>query len=976
MLLFFLISYYKIGFEKAASKPSCHFNIIERKANNISKNNPKILSEEIKQEKEILPFKVYKTSYSFYPKKISFTKDHGVSVDNYNQTYPSIAFDSRGNLYVAMDYYNGSTYEIDIYRSIDYGDNWELLFYLYNSSYNYRYPHIVIDHRDTILVFYETNDTRYGFQYLSSPDGDKWTLYYVSSYTFYPDSCDYPRAAVKDSLIFVTFMFDYYGNGSDYDVGYLYSTNYGNSWYDYHDGIAYSTRHERFPSVAISDSVVGVVYEYNNASADTDSFDIMYKYTRNFTTWNSLYGIATYHNDRYPDITSKGRYLFITCQRNYYSKPARDWDIVMRRSVDGGKNWESSSYFAVGSIYDEKFPSIFSSFDTIFLGYIYKDSLILFAETTGVASNWFSDTVSDLKTAVSQFRCVDISRNSNQRMSFWVDRRHNSYLPNIGYDIYFSTDYPITKDCDIAIYKPVDWSNYLIPSKVKGTHNVSDTLIGSPYNGTDSTYIDFALISNSPVDIPDTFYCAIYVDGILKEEFYSLPLPTGWYAYAEDWSTLVMGGRHTLSVSHDYLDSIIETDESNNDYGKQYVFLPITLSDKVPRTYKTPPLPQTTYSPPDTFNCDGFRVSTAVYWGAVGIKPPSSADYQLRVYSDHYVKSDTTKGFTDLKKESNYGTDLVDFILLDGNHLGSGNYFYPGVYKVAGDGDYIIEWNMTDYSLGTSGWNAPDTIPGGSILKVYDVYLTGGTKYYIAVKETLTNENLGFGFFSSEDGKYYKARGEWVAFRDTITQDITKDTAYTPLTTDWFGLIVWNNNPSSKGQAIFKVYISSVPLINELADFSINVSGNEVLILWNSSLIVENWIIQRLNLQDEKSVEFTLRNNERVFKDKIDRSGDYRYSLYYTKNGERHFLTERTVHIDIKTFLVSNLINNNLTIFSSGKELDIILYTISGTKIYQNKLTPDKARIYNLDMDIPSGIYFLKVMEEQKEIINTKLVKF
>uniref|UniRef100_A0A7C4UG17 T9SS type A sorting domain-containing protein n=1 Tax=candidate division WOR-3 bacterium TaxID=2052148 RepID=A0A7C4UG17_UNCW3 len=947
---------------------------VERKSINNTIKNPKRDKDiEIMQKERLIEKKFY-NSFS-NPKKITFTKDHGVSVDKYNQTYPSIAYDSKGNIYVAMDYYNGSTYEIDIYRSKDYGDNWNLVFYLYHASYNYRHPHIVIDKRDSIYVFYETNDTRYGFQYLESPDGDKWTIYYVSSYTFYPDSCDYPRGAVKDSLIFVTFMFDYYGNGSDYDVGYVYSKDYGASWYDYHDNIAYTTKHERFPVIAITDSVIGVAYELNNASADTDSFDIKYAYTRDFTSWTTIYGIATFHNDRYPDITGKGRYLFISCQVNYLSRPSRDWDIWMKKSSNGGKSWDGSSFLPAETSNDEKYPSIFNNQDTIFLSYLYKDSLILFAETTAVSNDWFSDTVTDMKSVVPDLRCVDLAKNSNQRMVIWTDRRHISYLPNIGYDVYFSTDYPITKDCDLSIYKPVDWSDYLIPSRIKGTTSPSETLMGSEYNGSDTTFVDFAVLSNSPVDVPDTFFIDLYVDGVLKDEFYSTPLPTGWYAYLTDWPILVMGGRHTLSIYHDSYNDITEMDESNNSYGRQWVFFPIILNDKVPKTCKTPPLPQTSFSPPDTFNCDGFRVQTSLYWGAVGIKPPSDADYQLRVYSDHYINLNT--GFSDLKKESNAGKGSVDFIMLDGNHLGSGNYFYPGVYKSTGDGDYIIEWNRTDYTLGTSGWNPIDTLPGGSILKVYDIYLSGGTKYYIAVKETLTNENLGFALFSSEDGKYYKARGEWVAFRDTITQNTYKDTAYTPSITDWLGLIVWNNNPSTKGNAIFKVYVGTVPLINELSDFSINTSGNEVIIIWNSSLPVERWIIKRLNLTNGDSAFFYLKPDERCFKDKIDYSGRYRYSLFSEKDGMRSLLKEEDVYILLKTFLLSNVITKDIGIFSSsGNNLDIEIYSINGSKVFERSFKTNTSKIYKINADIPQGVYFIYVKENGIEIIREKITKF
>ncbi len=945
---------------------------IERKAENFVEAKSKIYFEGISEPKEIEEIQI-KEKISNVNKRTFFTTDHAVCVDNYNQSYPSLSTDSRGYIYIAMDYFNGSTYEIDLYRSIDNGDNFELLLYLYHPSYNYRFPHIVIDNRDTIFVFYETNDTRYGFQYLSSPDGNNWTIYYVSAFNFYPDSCEYPRAATKDTLIYVTFMFDYYGNGSDYDVGYVYSVNRGLSWYGYRNRIANTARHERFPVVSISDSVVGVAYEFNNILADTDSFDIYYKYDRNQSNnWTLIYGIATYHNDRYPDLKADKRYMYIACQRNYYTKPSRDWDIWMRKSSNGGKSWDGASFYPASTSYEEKFPSIFCKLDTMFLGYVYKDSLILYAETTAVSNNWFADTVSDLKSAVSEFRTLNVLKNENQRMVVWTDYRNIGIFPNIGYDIYFSTDYPLTNLPDISIYKPLSWFDCIVPSKIRGTNFPSETLLGS--NGNDSVYIDFALISNSPVDVRDTIYISLYVDGILEQVFFSPPLPTGWYARAEDYATLIMGGRHTISYYNDYLDSIKEIYEDNNDYGKQFVFFPLILNDKIPGIFRTPPYPYVSFTPNDTFNCDGFRISTQNRWCGVALKPPANSDYNLRLYDDHYLNYKT--GFSSLRKESNYSTGEVDFILIDGNHFTEGTFFYPGVYMVNGNGDYIIEYNSGDYTLNPGGWIIQDTLKGGSIIKVYDANLSVGNKYYIAIKETLTDENLGFAIFSSEDGNYIKSRGEWVGFRDTITINVSKDTSYIPTTSDIFSIVVWNNNPSSKGDAIYKIYISSVPLVIELTEFFIDVKGNEVFILWNSPLDVDKWFVKRKNLNTNDSVIFNLKNSEKRFVDRIDFSGNYKYYFGYEKGDKSVILKEEDITITLKTFLLSNIVFKDIKFFMlKGTDYSIEIYSINGSLVWSKKYFSDKVGIHKFELNIPKGIYFIVLNENEKILIKEKLMK-
>ena len=903
-------------------------------------------------------------------KGVYFTRNHGICVDTYDQTYPSMAVNSKGTIYAAVDYYNGSTYEVDVFVSRDNGDNWDYAFYLYSSTYNYRHPHIVINQGDTIYIFYETDDTL-GFQYLESPDGEKWYRSYISSWTFYPDRCLYPRAAVKDSFIYVAFMYDYYGDGSDYDVGYLYSKDHGNSWYDYHDGLANTANHELYPVVAISDSVVGIAYMYETASADSDWYDIMYDYDKFADSWTEIYGIASYHDDYYPDLYADGNYMVIACMRNY-NYPASDWDIWMRRSSNGGTSWDGFSFRPAHSGYDEKYPSIFCIADTMYLVYTFDSRRICYADSFLGVDTWAADTCSEKDKVYPAFRNSEIIVNSTQKMVSWVDTRNEGNITNIGKDIYFATDYPITKSCDIKCYKPQDWTDFLIPSNVKGTTTPSNILPGSPPTGGDSTYIDFALIDASPVDDEDTIYSCLYVDDAEKQFFYSPPLPTGWYAYALDYSILIMGGRHTLKVVHDYTDRNTELDEANNLYGKQWVFSPLYLSDDSPGIYKAPPYPQTEFSPPDTFNCDGFSVTPTNYWGCVGIRPPEASDYDMRIYTDY---SNSTSGFSNYITTSSADQGGVDFIMINGNYL-SDSTFYPGVYRHSGVGDYLIEWDRTDGTLGSSGWNPYDTLYSGHVLNVYDVYLSSGQIYYVALEQTGSNETLGFAVYSSWDGKYIKAKGDWECFRDTITGGITKDTSFTTSTSGWHGIVVWSSSNSSKGDGIYRIYISSSPLSIALSDFSISLKNGYPYIAWRSELKVDSWKITRKSGRDGERYE--LPPDARHFYDRRVQPGNYTYSLYYKKNGLETLLKSTNIHVPAPEFSV-NLMNTVVTdhlllrIGGHGKA-DVKIFGIDGRIFYRGRITESSSGFKKIRLDLPSGVYLIKVCSDKEILVNKKIL--
>ncbi|TES91071.1 MAG: T9SS type A sorting domain-containing protein [Candidatus Cloacimonadota bacterium] len=362
---------------------------------------------------------------------------------------------------------------------------------------------------------------------------------------------------------------------------------------------------------------------------------------------------------------------------------------------------------------------------------------------------------------------------------------------------------------------PSGWSHPLIPSGTTGGTSVPATL---PGGGT--TYIDHAILSDPETDfitIRDTYFEAIYRDNV---QFYTYTM-NNLPHFAGDWrntldnpSTAIRGGRHTLKHFVDYTDVIpTETSETDNIWGYQWVWSPLALTEETPVSYFQAPRKDDPDISLTYYNCDGFSINKDNKWGVVGLKSPSTDNYDLRLYSDY---SGSSSGFSAVLESSENATNgSIDFIMVDG-HNASGA-MYPGVYDAATTGTasgYYIHWCDSDDSL-HMGWNP--TLPatymmnGTDVAHSYEVYMQAGIPYEVGLWCVSGTVNLGLALYSSADGDYYKERGAWFDFVDDVsrTTDTLKylSSLFTPPVSGYYGIVVWNNTCGS-GNGEFRIWIN------------------------------------------------------------------------------------------------------------------------------------------------------------------------
>lgn len=120
-------------------------------------------------------------------------------------------------------------------------------------------------------------------------------------------------------------------------------------------------------------------------------------------------------------------------------------------------------------------------------------------------------------------------------------------------------------------YQPPGWSDKIVVSTGTGTTTNSPLITPA-----DTIYVDWAVINNGSAATAARFYTALYVDGSLRTSWYTdPPLGTNTYAQVSDYSIGTFGvGLHTLFLITDSTGTIAESNESDNNYTRQFTVSP------------------------------------------------------------------------------------------------------------------------------------------------------------------------------------------------------------------------------------------------------------------------------------------------------------------------------------------------------------------------------------------------------------------
>ncbi len=118
-----------------------------------------------------------------------------------------------------------------------------------------------------------------------------------------------------------------------------------------------------------------------------------------------------------------------------------------------------------------------------------------------------------------------------------------------------------TKGANLTPFKPNDWDHKIVVSRHPGDHHDASHFIPG-----DTLFIDWAVINNGVADTEKAFYTRLYIDGILKQTWYtSSPLNPGYYAFVEDYSIGVLSkGIHTIEIVPNFDNQMTENNKNDN----------------------------------------------------------------------------------------------------------------------------------------------------------------------------------------------------------------------------------------------------------------------------------------------------------------------------------------------------------------------------------------------------------------------------
>ncbi|HOX25878.1 MAG TPA: FlgD immunoglobulin-like domain containing protein [Candidatus Krumholzibacteria bacterium] len=264
---------------------------------------------------------------------------------------------------------------------------------------------------------------------------------------------------------------------------------------------------------------------------------------------------------------------------------------------------------------------------------------------------------------------------------------------------YWSADYaswgPIVirepDPADLLPYLHAGWDYPLVPrSTDDATLNSAVVPPTLPGDAT-GTYWNIFGHNQGEASTGVGFYAWLNIDGVYTGNAYWTAVGAGGYYYGPNRGPVfVQPGRHSFTCRHDATDLVAETIESNNPFGRQFIWTPSTI---VPGAIALRPAPPEEMGGWDEvtsgvsyYNCDGLRMATSNgWWHALAVWAESDDDdFDCRI---HTASTGAQDGFSSYLAFSSQGYGSLDAVIANRNVAGDANWDV-GVLRWNGDGAY------------------------------------------------------------------------------------------------------------------------------------------------------------------------------------------------------------------------------------------------------------------------------------------------
>ncbi len=124
---------------------------------------------------------------------------------------------------------------------------------------------------------------------------------------------------------------------------------------------------------------------------------------------------------------------------------------------------------------------------------------------------------------------------------------------------------------DLRPYAPSGYPYPVVPSSIKGTHEVNTLYAGK------STYFDWHFINSGDATASGSFHIELWVDDVRYIHIPYYDFGAGWSGGFDDWAqTISTPGWHTVRLITDPDDTVAESDETNNVWEQQFYWESVT----------------------------------------------------------------------------------------------------------------------------------------------------------------------------------------------------------------------------------------------------------------------------------------------------------------------------------------------------------------------------------------------------------------
>jgi len=258
---------------------------------------------------------------------------------------------------------------------------------------------------------------------------------------------------------------------------------------------------------------------------------------------------------------------------------------------------------------------------------------------------------------------------------------------------------------DLAFIELPNWDYYAFPSQ--GTDNSASEAHVTPVleGNIGSNHLNIYGRNTGEVALPTGFCVMAAIDdqSMLTPCWGAIGPGGGFIAY--DWGNYsVRGGRHTFHAELDTYEEIAESNETNNIFGRQFVWTGLPLSPFAPVVRNAPPGSTDGWENSGGilwYNTDGLSFQSTGWWNAVAVHSVDPADdYDIRL---HEGSTGSENGFGSNVGWSARPAGRLDVVLVNRNLAGSNPYDVGVLNHDEGMSNYVAEHvTSAEYTFGDS----------------------------------------------------------------------------------------------------------------------------------------------------------------------------------------------------------------------------------------------------------------------------------